>query len=283
MDQFVIQFLNAISYGMLLFLLSAGLTLMYGLMGIINLAHGTYFMLAGYIGYSVVQRTDNFLLGVLAGSFSALTLGTLMERYFLRYLHRKILAQVLLTFGFVYIFADISLKVWGGTPLIISTPSLLSGSIDIMGRLFPIYRVAIIFIGLIVAAVLWLFQEKTKIGAIIRAGVDDKEMVSAVGINIAMIFTIVFALGAFIAGFGGVLGGVILGMYPGMDVEILAVALVVIVVGGLGSLRGALLGSILMGLIDVFVKAIVPGLALFALFLGMAVILVVKPSGLLSR
>ena len=279
----MIQILNGLSFGFLLFLLGSGLSLMFGLMGIVNLSHGSYFMLGAYIGLSMSEWTGNFWLGAALGGLIMSLVGGLTERLLLRYLHLRHLDQVLLTFGFVYIFMDLSKWVWGGDPLSLAKPALLNGSITILGDSFPIYRLAIIIIGSLIAILLWLFQEKTLIGAIVRAGVDDRQMVTGLGINITLISTGVFALGAFMAGFGGVVGGPILGAYQGMDLEVLILALVVVVVGGLGSLQGALLGSLLIGMLDNFGKALFPDLAMVTIFLAMAVILLLKPSGLLGK
>ena len=279
----IIQILNGLSFGFLLFLLGSGLSLMFGLMEIVNLSHGSYFMLGAYIGISVSRWSGSFWLGAaLAGLLMGLV-GGFTERLLLRRLHLRALDQVLLTFGFVYIFMDLSKWLWGGDPLSLAKPTLLKGSIDILGDSFPIYRLAIIIIGLSIAVLLWLFQEKTLVGAIVRAGVDDREMVTVLGININLIFTGVFSLGAFMAGFGGVIGGALLGAYQGMDLEVLILALVVVVVGGLGSLKGALLGSLLIGMLDNFGKTFFPDFAMVTIFLAMAVILLLKPSGLLGR
>lgn len=279
----IIQILNGLSFGFLLFLLGSGLSLMFGLMEIVNLSHGSYFMLGAYIGISVSSWSGSFWLGAaLAGLLMGLV-GGFTERLLLRRLHLRALDQVLLTFGFVYIFMDLSKWLWGGDPLSLAKPTLLKGSIDILGDSFPIYRLAIIMIGLSIAVLLWLFQEKTLVGAIVRAGVDDREMVTVLGININLIFTGVFSLGAFMAGFGGVIGGALLGAYQGMDLEVLILALVVVVVGGLGSLKGALLGSLLIGMLDNFGKTFFPDFAMVTIFLAMAVILLLKPSGLLGR
>jgi branched-chain amino acid transport system permease protein len=240
-------------------------------------------MLGAYIGLSVSKWTGSFWLGAALGGVIIGVVGGLTERFLLRYVHLRHLDQVLLTFGFVYIFMDLSKWFWGGDPLSLSKPAMLNGSIDIFGDSFPIYRLAIIVIGLLIAVLLWLFQEKTLIGAIVRAGVDDRQMVTGLGINITLISTGVFALGAFMAGFGGVVGGPILGAYQGMDLEVLILALVVVVVGGLGSLKGAILGSLLIGMLDNFGKALFPDFAMVTVFLAMAVILLLRPSGLLGK
>jgi branched-chain amino acid transport system permease protein len=279
----IIQILNGLSFGFLLFLLGSGLSLMFGLAGIINLSHGSYFMLGAYIGYSVIKLTGNFWVAIFFGGGSMGLLGVLMEYFLLRRLHLRHLDQVLLTFGFVWVFMDLSKWLWGGDPLSLREPALFTGSIILLGDSFPIYRLTIIIIGSLIAVLLWLFQEKTLIGAIVRAGVEDREMVSGLGINIGLISTGVFSLGSFMAGFGGVIGGPILGAYQGMDWEILVLALVVVVVGGLGSLEGALLGSLLIGMTDNFGKALFPNFAMVTLFIAMAIILLLKPSGLLGK
>jgi len=279
----IAQILNGLSFGFLLFLLGSGLSLMFGLGGIINLSHGSYFMLGAYVGYSVIAWTGSFWLAVLAGAGSIGILGFLMEFFLLRRLHQRNLDQVLLTFGFVWVFMDLSKSFWGGDPLALREPALFAGSVEVLGNAFPLYRLIVIVVGSLVAVFLWLLEEKTQIGAIVRAGVEDREMVGGLGINVSLISTGVFALGAFMAGFGGVVGGPILGAYQGMDWEILVLALVVVVVGGLGSLKGALLGGLLIGMMDNFGKAFFPNFAMVTLFLAMAIILLLKPSGLLGR
>jgi len=279
----IVQILNGLSFGFLLFLLGSGLSLMFGLGGIINLSHGSYFMLGAYVGYSVIKWTGSFWMAVLAGGGSMGLLGLLMERFLLRRLLQRHLDQVLLTFGFVWVFMDLSKSYWGGDPLSLREPALFAGSVEVWGNTFPLYRLIVIAVGSLIAVLFWLLEERTLIGAIVRAGVEDREMVSGLGINVSSISTGVFALGAFMAGFGGVVGGPILGAYQGMDWEILVLALVVVVVGGLGSLKGALLGSLLIGMMDNFGKAFFPNFAMATLFVALAIILLLKPSGLLGR
>jgi len=271
--------LNGIAFGMILFLLAAGFELIVGVMNIVNLAHGSYFMVGAYIGVSVVKQTGNFLLAVLAGSASVGVLGLITERFLFRYL-REHLQQVFLTFGVVYILTDVTRMIWGGDPYGISPPPFLAGSIEIMGRLFPIYRLALIPIGLTVALGLWLFQAKTRLGAIVRAGVDDREMAGVIGINIKLLSTLVFGGGVLLAGFGGVMASPIIAVVPGLDWEILNLALVVVVVGGMGSLRGALVGSLLIGLADSLGKFLFPEIAIVLTFLILAIVLLIKPSGI---
>jgi len=279
----IIQILNGISYGLLLFLLASGLSLIFGLMGIVNLAHGSYYMLGAYLGFVIIQETGNFLFGLLGAGAALALLGVVMERFFFRKLYKRELDQVLLTFGFAYLFLDLAKWIWGGVPRILPKPSFLEGSVSILGEAFPIYRFAMIVIGLGIALLLWAFLEKTRTGIIIRAGVDDKEMVSGLGINIQLYFSGIFALGAFLAALGGVISGPIVGAYPGLDFEILVLALAVVVVGGLGTLKGAFLGSLLIGFAETFGKAFFPDFAMFTIYVTMALVLIFKPSGLLGK
>lgn len=283
LSEFVIQTLNGISYGLLLFLLAAGLSLIFGLMGIINLAHGSYYTLGAYVGLVIITKTGSFLFGLFGAAVILAILGIVMERFFFRKLYKRELDQVLLTFGFAYLFMDIAKLIWGGVPRSLPKPPFLEGSISILGEAFPIYRFGIIVIGLGIAILLWLFLEKTRTGVIIRAGVDDKEMVSGLGINITLYFSGIFALGAFLAAIGGVIGGPIIGAYPGLDFEILVLALAVVVVGGLGTLKGAFWGSLLIGFAETFGKAIFPNFAMFTIYVTMVLVLIFKPAGLLGK
>ncbi len=272
MTVWAVHTLNGISFGMLLFLLAAGLSLIYGLMKILNLTHGSYYLLAGYIGLAVIKWTGSFLLAVVAATLIVTLIGAAMERLFLRRFHLDELAQTLLTFGFLFIFADLALWLWGGNPQSLPRPAWLVGSIELGDRLYPIYRLFLIAAGLAVGAALWWFQEGTRVGAMLRAGVDDEEIARGLGINVSLLFTAIFALGAFLAALGGVLGGPLLGVYPGADFEVLLLAFVVVIVGGL-----------LVGLLDNFGKAFFPEFAMFTIFVPMAVILAIRPTGLFGR
>jgi branched-chain amino acid transport system permease protein len=277
----VIQTLNGISFGMLLFLLSAGLSLIYGLMKILNLTHGSFYLLGGYIGLTVVHLTGSLLLAVLAGSLSIALLGAVMERFLLRRFHLQELPQTLLTFGFLFIFSDLAIVIWGGNPQTMPKPAMLSESVEVGAFFYPSYRLFIIAFGCMIAALLWWIQEGTRVGAMLRAGVDDEE--TALGINVSLLFTLVFALGAFLAALGGVMGGPIMGVYPGADFEVMLLAFVVVIIGGLGSLKGALVGGLVVGLLDNFGKVFFPEFALFTIFAPMALILAVRPAGLFGR
>jgi len=270
---------NGIALGMILFLLAAGFELMFGVMRIINMAHGSYFMVGAYVGIFVGKLSGIFGLGVLAGAVSVGVLGLIMERFFLRYLQDH-LQQVFLTFGVVFILSDLTRMIWGGDPHGISTPALFAGSVEILGKPFPVYRLILIPVGLLVALGLWIFQAKTRLGAIVRAGVDDREMTGVIGINIKLLSTLVFGGGALLAGFGGMMASPIIAVVPGLDWEILTLGLVVVVVGGLGSLRGALVGSILIGLADTFGKFLFPEISIVLIFFILAVVLILKPSGM---
>ena len=278
------QAFNGVSYGALLFLLASGLSLIFGVMRIVNLAHGSYFMLGGYVGLSVMWRTGSFVAAMACGALAIALIGIAMERLFLRRLPAtQTLGQVLMTIGFALIFQDLALLIWGGDPYTIPTPPMLSGAVRIGDLTFPVYRIFIVAIAIVVAAALWLALEGTRTGALIRAAVDDAEMAQGVGINVPTISLLIFALGAGLAALGGVIGGGFLGVYPGVDFEVLPYAFVVVIVGGLGSLPGAMVGSLLVGLLDNFGKALFPELSYFTLFAPMALILAVRPTGLFGR
>jgi branched-chain amino acid transport system permease protein len=279
----VTQAFNGLSYGALLFLLASGLSLIFGVMRIVNLAHGSYFMLGGYVGLSVIWRTGSYALALLAGAVAVALVGVAMERLFLRRLPGQTLGQVLLTIGFALIFQDLALLLWGGDPYSIRPPALLSGVVTVGPARFPVYRIFIVLVAATVGAALWLALDRTRVGAMIRAAVDDAEMAQGVGIHVPRVSLGVFALGAALAAFGGVVGAGFLGVYPGLDFEILPYAFVVVIVGGLGSLPGAMVGSLLVGLLDNFGKALFPELSYFTLFAPMALILALRPTGLFGR
>lgn len=271
--------LNGVSFSMLLFLLAAGLELMLGVLSIINLAHGSFYMVGAYVGIITVKSTGSFLLGLLAGMAIGALLGVITERFFFSRVPEH-LQQVLLTFGMVYILADVCKSVWGGNPIGISAPKILAGSITIGGLLFPLYRLLIVLIGSFIAVALWFFQEKTILGAVIRAGVDDKEMVSGFGINIKMLNTVVFAFGSLLAGLAGFIGSPILFVYPRVSWDILILSMMVVVIGGMGSLGGALIGSVIIGLTDSLAKFFVPSAATALTFSVMVVFLILRPFGI---
>lgn len=283
MEFWLAQVLNGLSFGALLFLLASGLTLIFGLMRIVNIAHGSYYLMGAYVALSVVKVTGSFLAGLLTGAMVVAAIGVVMQRGFLARFYRQERAQVLLTMGFSFVFADLALWLWGGDPQRISTPAAVSGTLVIGPVFFPTYRLLVILVGAAVAVFLWLLQEKTRIGAVVRAAVDDQEMARGLGINVDPVLTGMFAVGAAMAGFAGAMGGPFLGVYPGADSDVLPLAFAVVIIGGLGSLKGALVGSVLVGLLDNFGKALFPELSYFTLFVPMAIVLAIRPTGLFGR
>lgn len=284
MDWFVINMLNGISYGMVLFLIASGMSIILGAMGVANMAHGVIYMFGAYVGWTVaVKWNASFLLAILAGGFSAGLVGLVIERGLLRHLYKQLNEQVLLTFGFVYIFGNLCLWIWGGLPKMPFTAKFLAGSFEIMGRVYPKARVSVILISLILAIVLWWLQDRTRMGAIVRAGMDDKETAMGLGINLQRAFAIIFFIGSFIAGAAGVIGAQLLGVHTELGLDVLLLALIVVIVGGVGSIQGALLGGVLIGVIDAFGRAVVPQLAMFTMYFAMIVVLIIRPQGLLGR
>jgi branched-chain amino acid transport system permease protein len=280
----VIQTLNGISMGSLLFLLSSGFTLTFGLARVVNMAHGALYLLGGYLGLSMVLATKNFWLALLAGGFGIVILYYFLDRFLIRRTGENHLAQVLLTVGIAFVIADIALLIWGGDARRLPAPAFTQGPIQLVaGLYYPRYRFLLIVFGVVVGILLWLIYKKTQIGAIVRAGVDDREMVSAMGININRLFALVFALAAFLAGLSGVAGGAFLTLYPGAEWEILVLALVVVIVGGLGSLGGAMIGSLIVGLIDSYGRWLLPEFSYFVIFGPMAVLLLFRPTGLFGK
>ena len=278
------QALNGLAYGMLLFLLSVGLTLIFGMLDVVNLAHGSYYMLGAYAGLALVAATGNFWLALLAAPLVVAVIGAAVERSCLRPLYRRgPLDQVLLTFGLIYVFEDLVKYIWGGRIRSIPGPELFSGSVSFWGAVIPSYRLFVIGFGLVMALGLWLLIERTRLGAIIRAGVFDAEMSAGMGINVSGVFTLVFAFGAGLAGLSGVIAGPIQSAYPPMGASILIPALIVVAVGGLGSLKGSLAGSLLIGQAETFGKAWLPGASMLIIYVVMALILLFRPQGLFGR
>jgi branched-chain amino acid transport system permease protein len=279
----LIQTFNGISYGALLFLVGSGLSLIFGVMRIVNLAHGSYFMLGGYVALTVIWTTGSWLLAIPVAAITIALLGLVMERVFLRQLGFDPLRQVLLTVGFAFLFQQAALDLWTGNNFDINPPPVLSQSIQIGGLFLPLYRVFMIAIAAAIGLVLWLVMENTRIGAQVRATVDDAQMARGVGIDTSRISMMIFALGAFLAALGGVIGGAFLGIYPGLDFEMLPIAFAVVIIGGMGSLGGAAIGALIVGLADNFGKALFPEISYFTLYAPMALILAVKPTGLFGR
>ncbi len=280
LDAFLVQALNGLSFGALLFLLASGFTLVFGLMRIVNLAHGALYLAGGYVGIVTAVATGNFLFALLAGALAAALLGLVSERVLLRRVRGLELPEVLLTVGIGLVIADVALAIFGGNPQSLTPPRWLSGALDLGFIAYPRYRWFVIGLAVLVGVGLYFVQNKTRVGAIMRAGVDDREMTGMMGINVDRVFAWLFVFGAALAGLAGVAAAGQLTMRPGADTEILLFALVVVIVGGLGSVTGAAVGSALIGLIDSFAKVWIPELSYFAVFAPMAVVLVFRPRGL---
>jgi len=284
MSQLAVGLLDGISFGVILFLISSGLSLIFGTAGILNFAHGALYMIGSYVGWLFAVKIGlNFWLAVILGGLAGGFLGLVLERGFFRYLYKMPDEQVLLSISFVYIMVNLCQWVFGPVPKPPFAAPSLSGHFTIMGRWYPVYRLALILIGIVLALGLWWLQEKTRAGAIVRAGMEDKEMTVGLGINYGLVATAVFFLGCFMAGFAGVLGSGLIG--PNLDLgwDTLLWAIIVLVIGGMGSVQGALVGAILIGLIDYFGKALFPEFAMFTIYVAMIAILLVRPSGLLGR
>lgn len=278
------QALNGLSYGVLLFLLSVGLTLIFGMLDIVNLAHGSFYMLGAYAGLTMIAATENFWLALVVAPLAVGLIGALMERSVLRPLYRRPpLDQVLLTFGFIYLFEDLVKWIWGGRIRSIPPPDAFAGSVSLFGATVPSYRLFVIVFGLVMAVALWWLVERTRLGSIIRAGVFDAEMTAGLGINIGRVFTGVFAFGAALGGLSGVIAGPIQSASPPMGAGILIPALIVVVVGGLGSLKGSLVGSLIIGQAETFGKAWLPGASMLMIYVVMALIVLLRPQGLFGR
>jgi branched-chain amino acid transport system permease protein len=279
----IIQTLNSLALGGLLFLLSSGFSLIFGLMRIANLTHGALFMLGAYVGVSILKFVPNLWLAALLGGLVIAAFGALVERLILRPLTGNSLGQVLVTLGIAFIIADFCLMVWGGDPIPVQTPESLRQPLVIGGVAFPTYRLVVVVIAFVTAFALYLLMERTRLGAMIRAGVDDMQMARAVGIPVSRLFTIVFCLGAGLAGAGGIIGGPILSAYPGLDADMLPLALIVVILGGVGSLVGAFVGSFIIGFVYTFGTALLPDLAYVILFLPMIFVIAFRPRGLFGR
>ena len=339
----IIQTFNGISYGALLFLVGSGLSLIFGVMRIVNLAHGAYFLWGGYIAISIIAFTGSWALSLPLAALAVAAIGISMERLYLRSeglevartgtiaigigaiiclaiqsqwpgllgggllafaaitaiasvavyfifkrapivpIETDVLRQVLLTVGFAFLFQQAALDIWGGDNMDITPVEFLNNSVVIGGIYFPLYRVFMIAMALMIGIVLWLAMEKTRMGAMVRATVDDAQMARGVGIDTSRISMFIFGLGAFLAALGGVIGGAFLGIYPGLDFEVLPLAFAVVIIGGMGSLGGAAIGALLVGLADNFGKALFPEVSYFTLYAPMALILAVKPTGLFGR
>lgn len=280
----ILQAINGVSFAALLFLLASGFTLSFGLMRVVNMAHGAYYLFGGYIGYSVAQATGSFAIAILAGGVVVAIMGLFIDRFLIRRVGENHLAQVLLTVGIAFVIGDVALSIWGGDNLKIAVPMFMRGAVELPGGImYPAFRLMLILFGVIIGIILWLLYHRTQFGAVVRAGVDDREMVGATGINVDRLFMIVSALASFLAGMAGVVGGAFLTLYPGAEWEILVFALVVVIVGGLGSLEGAMIGALIVGLLDSYGRWLLPEFSYFVLFGPMALLLLFRPTGLFGK
>ena len=291
---FLIQLLNAMQYGLLLFLVASGLTLIFGIMGVINLAHGSFYMIGAYMAWSLTQAFGNLWLAIIAGIVLSVLLGLLLEWLFIKRLYRRDhLFQVLLTYGLILIFEELRSIVWGDDVHSVRVPDLLAGSIPLTETLsYPVYRLWLSAVCVALAAGLYFLIQRTRLGMMIRAGASNREMTQSLGINIDLLYRIVFALGVALAAFAGMIAAPVSSVFPGMGNQVLIICFVVVVIGGIGSVKGALVAALLIGLVDTFGKVVeleiagievLPELAGMSVYLMMALVLLWRPEGIFGR
>jgi branched-chain amino acid transport system permease protein len=282
---FLIQLLNSVQYGLLLFMLAAGLTLIFGIMGVVNLAHGSFYMLGAYLAWSLSSRTGSLVLAIVLGTILAVIFGLLLERILFRHFyHRDHLDQVLLTFGLIYIFEEMRSILWGDDVHGVTIPQLLSASVPLTDNLsYPVYRLFMSGVCVLLALGLYFLISKTRLGMKIRAGAFNRDMTEALGINIKRIHAVVFALGVGLATIAGMIASPISSVYPNMGSQVLIMCFVVVVIGGIGSVRGALISALLVGLVDTFGKVLLPQIAGMLVYMLMAAVLLWKPEGLFKQ
>jgi branched-chain amino acid transport system permease protein len=281
---FLIQLLNGVQYGLLLFLVASGLTLIFGIMGIINLAHGAFYMLGAYLAYWLAAKTGSLVLAVLLALPIAAAVGYLIEALLVRTLYRRDhLDQVLLTYGLILIFNEAQKVLWGNDVHGVTIPAALNWSIKLNETLsYPAYRLALSAVCALLAVGMYFVIQRTRFGMWVRAGASNRDMVAALGIDVKLLFGVVFAVGAAIAGLAGALSAPLSSVYPGMGDGVLIICFVVVVIGGVGSVKGAFLGALLIGLADTFGKVLLPSYASFAVYAVMAAVLLWKPRGLFA-
>ena len=281
---FLVQLLNGLQYGLLLFLIASGLTLVFGVMGILNLAHGSMYMVGAYLVWYFFQLTDQFLLSALISAALALGLGVLIEKTLIHRLYkRNHLDQVLLTIGMIFVFNALQSILWGDDPLGVPVPELLSGSIHLTELVeYPVYRLFVAALCLLLAGALYLVINRTRIGMLIRAGESNREMVECLGVNINQLYTLVFGAGVMLAALAGVVAAPMISIVPCMGEHVLITCFVVVVIGGMGSIKGAFVAALLVGVVDTFASVLVPGVSSMIVYILMAVILLIKPEGLFS-
>jgi len=276
----MIQLLNGLQLAMLLFLLSVGLSIVLGLMNFINLAHGTLYMLGAYFGVVIASTTGSFWLALVLAPLATALVGIGLYQFLFRLLGGgSPLRQILLTFGVVYVGGEIVRIIWGNGSYSIDVPTVLSEQIAIFGTPYPAYRLFIIVVGLTTMAILFLLLERTRIGAMVRASVDDRETAECIGIHTQRLFLAVFGLGCMLAGLGGVVAAPVLSVYPGMDFAVLTYILIIVVIGGPGSLPGAAVGSLFVGMADTYGRVFIPQFSGFLIYVVAAIFLLIRPQG----
>jgi branched-chain amino acid transport system permease protein len=285
LPNFLIQLLNSVQYGLLLFMLAAGLTLIFGIMGVVNLAHGSFYMLGAYLAWSLSMRTGSLMLAIVLGTLLSVLFGLLLERILFRHFYdRDHLDQVLLTFGLIYVFEEMRSIVWGDDVHGVTVPALLGSSIELTDNLsYPVYRLFMSGVCIVLALGLYLLISKTRLGMKIRAGAFNRDMTEALGINIKLIHAVVFALGVGLATIAGMIASPISSVYPNMGSQVLIMCFVVVVIGGIGSVRGALISALLVGTVDTFGKVLLPQVAGMLVYMLMAAVLLWKPEGLFKQ
>jgi branched-chain amino acid transport system permease protein len=283
--EFLIQLLNGIQYGLLLFLLASGLTLIFGIMGVVNLAHGSFYMLGAYLAYALSSLFGNLTLALMGGTLLAVAFGLALEWLLFRHFYeRDHLDQVLLTFGLIYIFEELRSMFWGDDVHSVAIPELLGASIPLTDNLsYPVYRLFISGVCIALAIGLYLLISKTRLGMKIRAGAFNRDMTEALGVNIKLIHAIVFSLGVGLAAVAGMIAAPISSVYPNMGSQVLIMCFVVVVIGGIGSVRGALISALLVGLVDTFGKVLLPTMSGMLVYMLMAAVLLWKPEGLFKQ
>jgi branched-chain amino acid transport system permease protein len=277
------QLLNGLTFAALLFVVASGFTLIFGLLRIVNLAHGALYLVGGYVGFTIAARSGSFFLGGVGAVAAVAALGLVLEEGLLRFVRGNELREVLLTLGVAFVLDDLALVIWGGDSFTVPIPDALRGGVRIFGLFYPKYRLFVLLAGVLIFIGLMLLIHRTRLGALIRAGVDDAEMVEATGINIRRVFLATFLLGCALAGIGGLMGGAFLALYPSADAEILVFSLAVVIIGGRGSLVGVAIGSLLVGLLNTLGQVLFPELAYFVIFGPMVALLAFRPLGLLGR
>lgn len=285
LTEFLIQLLNGLQYGLLLFMLAAGLTLIFGIMGVVNLAHGSFYMLGAYLAWWLVQSLGNLLWAIVVGAPLALALGWLLEWALLRHFYRRDhLDQVLLTFGLIYLFEELRSILWGDDVHAVAVPPVLQGSVALTDTLsYPVYRLFVMGLCVLLALALYLLITRTKLGMMIRAGAFDATMAEALGIPMRRLHGTVFALGVALAVLAGMVAAPLASVYPNMGAPVLIMCFVVVVIGGIGSVRGAFVAALLVSLVDTFGKVLLPQLASVLVYMLMAAVLLWRPEGLLRQ